>query len=147
MNTSSRTIKERVLLRTKLSKKEVFLRGDFDNIAGYDQVGRALKQLVRSGLMVKIGQGLYTKARPSAVTGEPTIAVRGGFKRAVQVALQRLNVKYAMGPAVNDYNAGSTTQIPANLTLQITRGFTRKIQFKKVKVNFITVAAGALVDY
>jgi hypothetical protein len=147
MNTSPRTIKERVLLRTKLSKKEVFLRGDFDSIAGYDQVGRALKQLVRSGLMVKIGQGLYTKARLSAVTGEPTIAVRGGFKRAVQIALQRLNVKYAIGSAENDYNSGKTTQIPANLTLQVARGFTRKIEFNKLKVNFMTVAAGALVGY
>jgi len=145
MNTLLRTIKERVLLRTKLSKKEVFMRADFDSISGYDQVGRALKQLVRSGLMVKIGQGLYTKARPSVVTGEPTIAVRGGFKRAVQIALQRLNVKYAMGSAVKDYNSGKTTQIPANLTLQIARGFTRKMEFKKLKVNFMAVAAGTLV--
>ncbi len=147
MKTSPRTIKERVLLRTKLSKKEVFLRGDFANISGYDQVGRALKQLVRSGFMVKIGQGLYTKARASAVTGEPTIAVRGGFKRAVQIALQRLNVKYSIGSAVKDYNSGKTTQIPANLTLQIARGFTRKIEFKKLKVNFIMVPAGQLVAY
>ena len=45
MNKQTKTIKERVLLRIRRSKKEVFLRSDFASLSDYDQVGRALKQL------------------------------------------------------------------------------------------------------
>jgi len=136
MNKQNKTIKERVQLRIRLSKKEVFLRSDFSSLSGYDQVGRALKQLIASGDLVKIGQGLYTRARPSLVSGEPTIAVRGGFKRAVFIALERLNVRYSVSKAVSEYNNGQSTQIPANIVLTVERGFSRSIEFKKTKVQF-----------
>jgi len=45
MNKQTKTIKERVLLRIRRSKKEVFLRSDFASLSDYDQVGRALKKL------------------------------------------------------------------------------------------------------
>jgi hypothetical protein len=136
MNKQNKTIKERVQLRIRRSKKEVFLRSDFSSLSGYDQVGRALNQLVASGDLVKIGQGLYTRARPSLVSGEPTIAIRGGFKRAVFIALERLNVRYSVSKAVNEYNTRQSTQIPANIVLTVERGFTRSIAFKKTKVQF-----------
>jgi hypothetical protein len=136
MNKQNKTVKERVQLRIRRSKKEVFLRSDFSSLSGYDQVGRALKQLVASGDLVKIGQGLYTRARPSLVSGEPTIAIRGGFKRAVFIALERLNVRYSVSKAVSEYNTRQSTQIPANIVLTVERGFTRSIAFKKTKVLF-----------
>jgi hypothetical protein len=136
MNKQTKTIKERVQLRIRLSKKEVFLRSDFSSLSDYDQVGRALKQLVASGDLVKIGQGLYTRARPSLVSGEPTIAVRGGFKRVVLLALERLNVRYSVSKAVSEYNSRQSTQIPANIVLTVERGFSRSIEFKKTKALF-----------
>jgi len=144
MRPNNRTIKDKVLLRTKLSNKEVFLRSDFSTIADYDQVGRALKQLVESGDLVKIGQGIYTSARNNSVTGEPTIGIPGGFKRAVRLALERLNVRYTYTSATIDYNNRKSTQIPANLELLVEKGFTRKIQFRKLKANLIPVKGSTL---
>jgi hypothetical protein len=40
------TILKRVQARVKRSKSSVFLRSDFQDIADYDQVGRALRLLV-----------------------------------------------------------------------------------------------------
>ena len=85
-------LKEKVAKRISRSAKEVFLRSDFDDLSGYDQVGRALNQLVSQGELVRIGQGLYTRARSSTVTGKPTIAVLGGFKAASRAALTRFGV-------------------------------------------------------
>lgn len=43
------TIKARIQSRLKRSKRYVFTRDDFKDIAGYDQVGRVLRELVRKG--------------------------------------------------------------------------------------------------
>jgi hypothetical protein len=145
MNKQKKTIKERVQLRIRLSKKEVFLRSDFSSLSGYDQVGRVLKQLVTSGDLVKIGQGLYTRARPNSLSGEPTIAMRGGFKRAVIAALERLNVRYSVSNTVDQYNARQSTQVPANLVLTVERGFSRSIAFNKTKVQFQYFSGSQLV--
>lgn len=47
----------------KAKKKNVFLRKDFESLGGYKQVGRALNQLTEEGILIKIGYGLYAKAR------------------------------------------------------------------------------------
>ncbi|HIF9343456.1 TPA: DUF6088 family protein [Photobacterium damselae] len=61
---------DRVALKIECSKRYVFERKDFEGIASYAQVGRALKQLVEQHLLIKIGFGLYVKARLDRSTGE-----------------------------------------------------------------------------
>jgi hypothetical protein len=139
-----RTVQDRVLLRTKLSNKGVFLRSDFLGIASYDLVGRALTKLVCSGKLVKIGYGLYVRARPSLVTGEPTIAIKGGFKSAVFIALDRLEIKYSTCSASKKYNDRKSTQIPANLVVYVGPGLSRSIAFRKTRVRFIVIAEAEL---
>ena len=63
------TIKARIQSRLKRSKRYVFTRDDFKDIAGYDQVGRVLRELVREGQLLKVGYGVYTKARRNGITG------------------------------------------------------------------------------
>ncbi|HIF9368516.1 TPA: hypothetical protein ACX6RS_000550 [Photobacterium damselae] len=46
---------DRVVLKIERSKRYVFERKDFEGMACYDQVGRALKQLVEQHLLIKIG--------------------------------------------------------------------------------------------
>ncbi len=64
------TIKARIQSRLKRSKRYVFTRDDFKDIAGYDQVGRVLRELVREGQLLKVGYGVYTKARRNGITGK-----------------------------------------------------------------------------
>ena len=56
------TLETRLLKRIDRKRGDVFLRADFEDLGGYDQVGRALRQLVRDGRLVKVGQGLYARA-------------------------------------------------------------------------------------
>ena len=65
------TLETRLLKRIDRKRGDVFLRADFGDLGGYDQVGRALRKLVREGRLVKVGQGLYARARPSMTSGEP----------------------------------------------------------------------------
>lgn len=70
--------KARIQSRLKRSKRYVFTRDDFKDLAGYDQVGSALRELVKEGLLLKVGYGVYTKARQNAITGKLMPAAPGG---------------------------------------------------------------------
>ena len=45
-DTMKEALKTRVLKRIERKRGDVFLRSDFSDLGGYDQVGRALRQLV-----------------------------------------------------------------------------------------------------
>lgn len=49
------SLKQQVQQKLTRSKREVFLRADFEMLGGYEQVGRALRQLVAEGKLLKIG--------------------------------------------------------------------------------------------
>ena len=68
------TLETRLLNRIDRKRGDVFLRADFEDLGGYDQVGRVLRELVRKGRLVRVGQGLYARARPSMTGGEPVPA-------------------------------------------------------------------------
>ena len=63
------TLEDRLLKRIDRKRGDVFLRSDFDDLGGYDQVGRVLRKIVREGQLIRVGQGLYARARPSITSG------------------------------------------------------------------------------
>jgi hypothetical protein len=65
------TLETKLLNRIERKRGDVFLRADFEDLGGYDQVGRALRKIEREGRLVRVGRGLYARARPSLTTGEP----------------------------------------------------------------------------
>ena len=128
------SLKSKVSTKISRSKREVFLRSDFENLAAYDQVGRALRQLAVEGFLLKIGYGLYAKARPNRITGKPMLSAEGGFSQVAQEALSRLGVKWQPSESVQAYQAGST-QIPANAEVIILERFNRRIGTDKFELQ------------
>ena len=132
-------LKDRILKRILRSKKTVFLRGDFKDLGTYNQVGCALRQLVRTDKIAKLGYGLYAKTRPSVLRqGDISLATSGGFKGASREALDRLGVKWRPSDAEIAYNEGRSTQIPATGYVIIQGHFNRKIYFKNSKLPYET---------
>jgi hypothetical protein len=72
-----RTAKKPEKLEVRIAKRiarkrgAVFLRADFSDMGDNDQIGRVLRSLARKGLLIRIGQGLYARARKSALDGKP----------------------------------------------------------------------------
>lgn len=56
------------------------------------QVSRALKALTESGKPVRIGTGIYAKARRSPITG--ALIPAGSLEKLAMEALMRLGVEY-----------------------------------------------------
>ncbi len=133
----SNTVKNEISRWISQTDDTVFLRKDFKDFGEYDQVGRALQKLVKSGESVRIGYGIYAKTRPSLIRkGARTLATPGGFKGAVYEVLDRLGVKWKPCDAETAYNKGKSTQIPANTFVIIHGRFSRKISFNGMTLNY-----------
>jgi hypothetical protein len=128
------TIEDRVLKRIGRKRADVFLRGDFDDLGGYDQVGRVLGNLVRKGRLVKIGHGLYTRARPSPFNGAP--APIKGLRALAAEALTRLGIETAATRLEQAYNAGETTQVPAGRVIAVRKRVRRRIGYGGTLMSF-----------
>ena len=127
------TLETRLLKRIDRKRGDVFLRADFDDLGGYDQIGRALRRLVGEGRLVKVGQGLYARARPSITSGEP-IPVSG--LDALKEALRRVGVETFPSRLERDYNAGRTTQVSTGRLVAVNRRVRRKIGYGGVSLSF-----------
>lgn len=132
---SGMTIQERIESSLSRSKDAVFVRADFDRFGGYDQVGRALRAVLRKGLLVRAGYGVYVKARPSGVTGEP-VPVLSLVEIGLQ-ALSKLGVEADLGRSAKAYMAGETTQMPMAMVLNVGKSrIARRIGFGKQCVRY-----------
>ncbi len=123
------TIRNRIAERIRRTRKtDVFLREDFAAFGAYDVVGRELSRLVSEGLLVRVGYGLYARAKPSALTGKPipvTPLIDIGYQ-----ALRRLGHAPRPSLAALDYIERRTTQVPAGDRIDVPGArVTRKIAF------------------
>ncbi len=140
----TQTIKEKVNIKIERSVRQVFLRADFVKLGGYDQIGRELRSLADEGKLMKIGYGLYAKARPNRLTGKPMLAAEGGFIAVAKEALKRLGIK-CTDSGFDAYQGGST-QIPVNAMVVVSARcsrsgrFSRKISTGKFKLQIAKVS-------
>jgi hypothetical protein len=127
------TLESRILKRMERKRGDVFLRADFGDLGGYDQVGRALRKIVREGQLVKVGQGLYARASRSITSGEP-IPVQG--LETLKEALGRVGVETLPTRLERAYNAGTTTQVPTGRVVGVTRRVRRKVGYGGINLSF-----------
>ncbi len=132
---SGMTIQERIERSLVRSKDVVFVRKDFDRFGGYDQVGRVLRVVMKKGLLVKAGYGVYVKARTSGITGKP-VPVAPLIEIGLQ-ALSKLGVGADVGNSAKAYMAGETTQMPMATVVNVGKSrVSRKIGFGKQSVRY-----------
>jgi len=129
------TITSKVKVRINRSKRFVFTRADFTDIAGYDQVGRVLKIFVDTGYLLRIGYGLYTKARKNRITGKLMPASPGGADGVLLEAIEKLGVTYKFDEFSQRSMDGDSLQIPASFKIVTNNRFKRKIIVSNKTVN------------
>ena len=111
------TLESRVSYRIKRSKDSVFLRKDFEDIGGYDQIGRILRQLVGKGVLIYLGYGTYARARQSTISGN--LVPEKPLPELAKEAMRKLGVKTTPSTAEKAYNAGRTTQVPTGRVIGV----------------------------
>jgi hypothetical protein len=126
-------LETRILKRIERKRGDVFLRADFSDLGGYDQIGRALRKIVREGRLVRIGQGLYARARPSILTGEP-VPVKG--LSTLTEALGRVGIETVPTRLQRAYNTGETTQVPTGRVVGVKQRVRRKVGYGGISLSF-----------
>lgn len=124
-------------LRIAIAKRasDVFLRTDFARLGSEAQLGRALRKLVEGGVIVRLGVGVYARAKRSVLSGAP-IPVQP-VEILAEEALVRMGVKVYPSKEVERYNAGETTQLPADTVINTgDRRIVRKLGFGKKTVQY-----------
>ena len=129
-----RTLKQKMETRINRRKGDVVLRADFADLGDYDQVGRVLRILVKEEILVKLGQGIYAKAKRSALTGE--LVPQGGIIQATREALTKLGVKVLPSSLERSYNADSSTQVPTSRLIGTNKRVRRVIRYGSVQMSF-----------
>jgi len=129
-----RKLKDKIMIRISLKKCAVFLREDFEDLGGYDQVGRILRQLAREGKIIKIGYGLYAKAKISPLTGKlvPVLAL----PTLAREAIERLGLQTSPSRLEQEYNAGRTTQVPTGRLIAVSGRISRRIGYNGTYVSY-----------
>jgi hypothetical protein len=127
------TLETRLLKRIDRKRGDVFLRADFDDLGGYDQVGRGLRNLVRQGRLLKLGHGIYTRAAKSPFTDKP-VPPKG--LRTMKEALTRLGIETMPTRMEQAYNARETTQVPTGRVVAVRGRVRRKIGYDGVFLSF-----------
>lgn len=126
----TKSLRERVDLRIKRSRASVFLPREFNDLGGEDQVLRALRQLVQEGRLLRLGYGVYGRAEPSPLSGQPMLAAVDGFIGASREALTKLGVRWEPSSWERAYNEGRSTQVPVNAVVRIKGRFARQLSYR-----------------
>ena len=131
---NSRSLEQRISDRVARKKGDVFLRGDFADLGGYDQVGRALRQLVAMGRLARIGYGLYARTVPSPLSGRNVPAKP--LPMLSREALARLNVETMPSRYAEANNTGASTQVPTGRVIAVKGRIARRIGYDGKYVSF-----------
>lgn len=119
-------------------RAEVFTRADFPKLqaqTGYDQIGRALNELVARRELIRVGKGLYAKATASPLA-RGAVVPRVGIRRIAEESLTKLGVRVFPTRAEQEYQAGRTTQVPAGRVVAVDKRVRRKIGYNGIYVGF-----------
>jgi hypothetical protein len=133
MSQKPETLEKRLAKRIARKRGDVFLRADFNDLGGYDQIGRALLALVRKGQLLKLGHGIYTRAVKSPFTDKP-VPPKG--LETLTEALNRLGIETAPTRLEQAYNGGKTTQVPTGRVVAVRGRVRRKIGYGGFQLGF-----------
>ena len=128
------SLEERLEKRIARKRGDVFLREDFGDLGGYDQVGRALRNLVRRGRLLKLGYGVYTRARPSVLDGTPTLSK--GIREIAEEALDRIGITTGPSSYERAYNEGRSTQVPTGRVIGVAGRVRRQLSYNGIPFSY-----------
>lgn len=117
-------------------EENAFIRSEFDALSkSRSGVDKALRALVKEGVLVRGGYGVLVRGEIGELTGKivPVVSV-DQFSKEV---LRKLGVSFGPNSALRAYNEDRSTQVPVWLAYEIGKSrITRKIFSGKRMVNY-----------
>lgn len=115
-------------------KGSVVLTRDFSGFGSKAAVAKALRELVGSNVLCRLGYGVYGKLRFVEHLGR--YALQRPFEGMAEEALRRLGVSCDPGRAQRAYLEGKTNQIPMTVAFEVGTRIRRKLGLGELKVSY-----------
>ncbi len=131
------TLKDKIKYRIRKSKENTFLVRDFMDLSDRDQVLRALRALMKENEIIRVGKGVYTKAKKSFITGD--YIPKDNLRAIAVTALKKLGVKVMPTDDEKNYNARLTEQVPNEFIIGVNKRVSRNISFKQARIEYETL--------
>ena len=128
------TLKDKIQYRIRKSKENTFLVRDFMDLSGRNQVLRALRALMKEKEIIRVGKGVYTKARKSFITGD--YIPKDNLRTIAITALKKLGIKVMLTDDEKNYNARLTEQVPNEFIIGVNKRVSRNISFKQARIEY-----------
>lgn len=129
------TVREKVVAKIRKSSAPVFLRSEFDRLGDYRQVSRAVREVAESGMIVRVGYGLYARARPSTINGAP-VPTEPLLNIGLE-AMKKMGVVAEIGNDAKALREGQSTQVPMLPVINVGKArVSRKISVGKRQVVY-----------
>lgn len=110
--------KTRIARSLGISKKNtIFLRSDFESFGTATRVTRALQELIAEGRIIRVGRGIYARARPSGIPGKPVPLEP--LETIAHKALAALGVDARLGSAEKAYVGRLTQDVPMEISIDV----------------------------
>ena len=135
--TVANILEKRIQYRIKKSASSVFMLPDFLDLSDRDQVMRALRKLIKKGLILKVGQGVYVKAIKSLISEDYIPAI--SLSDIGKAVAKKLKIKVIPNRFELWYNQGISTQVPTGFVISVLGQINRKIGFNGVYIKYETV--------
>ncbi|MDN5214693.1 DUF6088 family protein [Fulvivirgaceae bacterium BMA12] len=121
------TLEGKMRYRIKRGRDSVYIPSDFFDLSDRDQVGRVLRQFIKKGMLIKLGQGIYARAKLSSLTGKPV--PEKDLRSLALEALKKLGIKTAPSSQEQAYNRGQSTQVPTGRVIGVRDRISRTIGY------------------
>lgn len=132
--TLKNTLESRIRYRIKRGKGSVYMISDFLDLSDANQIGRALRNLAKENLIIKIGHGVYARAKISNINGKllPEKDLNSlGFELVEKLKLKPVKTFYE-----RMYEEGKSTQVPSGRVLRVRGRISRKIGYNGKYLEF-----------
>jgi hypothetical protein len=129
------TTKSRISQKIDATPGEILLRSSFVDTGTPSRITRAINALIAEGKMIRLGYGVYAKARPSSLTGNPI--PRKTLEELTPEIFKQLDVTFEYGKAITEYISGKSTQVPTALIISTgSRRINRRISLGLREVKY-----------
>lgn len=109
---SPMNIKERMIRSITMRRGEIILRSDLTHLGSPSQISRLLVDFITEGRLVRLGYGVFAKARASSLSGKSV--PREPLEVLAEEAFKRLRIEVKSGKAQRDYASGQSIQVPVH---------------------------------
>jgi hypothetical protein len=128
-------MRERMIRSITMRRGEIIMRSDFTCLGSQSQISRLLSDFVKEGRLVRLGYGIFAKARVSSISGK--MVPREPLEVLAEESFRRLRIEVKPGKAQRDYTSGQSTQVPVQAVFDTgRRRISRKLTVGNRKVRY-----------